>query len=153
VTHADEIVYYYSYHQEEFRQMVEALIASYGASLEEESGKKIWKSLKGFVFSRICHMRQLSAHLFLGDQLIRTFWKKDAFDKVIPQLPQNCSMANSVLHNQLKKYQQRAEKESQISHDATAEPEICGKCAELPSKAHRTEVSFVACLDLQFVTL
>lgn len=127
--------------------MVEALIAAYKASsLEqgnedsEESSKKIWRSLKGYVFSRISHMRQLSAHLFLGDQLIRNFWKQDDFDAVIPKLH---SATNPVLHDQLKEYQRRAETESQASHDATAGPEMCGKCAELPNKAHAAEVSFV----------
>lgn len=102
------------------------------------------KKRRGYMLSRISHMRQLSAHLFLGDQLIRTFWKKEAFDQVIPQLPQSGSMTNSVLLNQLKKYQRKAEDESQTSVKAPMGPQMCGSCDELPTKPHMTAVSFGA---------
>ncbi|KAK1825689.1 SNF2 family N-terminal domain-containing protein [Podospora conica] len=139
------------YHLKGFRNLVKKLIKETLASNEQDDddddGKKKWTDLKGFVFSRISHMRQLSAHLFLGDQLIRTFWKKEAFDKVIPKLPQDGSMTNSVLLGQLEKYRRKVEEESLDNNGAISGPQLCGKCSEHPTKPQMTACDHIFCLE------
>lgn len=145
-THTDERVYYHRHHQEDICQMVKDWLKPDGEGVspqdDDNEVSEDHKKRRGYMLSRISYSRQLSAHLFLGDQLIRTLWKKEAFDKVIPQLPQSGSMTNSVLLNQLKKYQRKAEDESQASIDAPTGPQMCGNCDELPTKPHTTAVSF-----------
>ena len=94
---------------------------------------------RGYMLSNNGSRRQISAHPFLADQLIRTFWDKEAFDTVIPQLSRDGSMTSQVLLEKLQEYRKQiGDREGPLELES---PNYCDKCAELPNDARQTMAS------------